>query len=695
MPTQTATPSVLFATAYRAHQAGHLKEAERLYRQVLTLDAHHGDTLHALGLLAHQVGQYAHALVYFRQAIAVQPTNGILWQNTGEAYRRLGQVNEAMASYRHAIRLQPGLAVAHANLGHALQSQGQLDEAAASYQRALQIEPHNVEVCTHLGALQWQQGKLAEAVTSYQQALRLQPESANLRTNLGDLLQLQGQFAAAIAYYRQALQLDPHRDQTHTNLGVALQTQGELEAAETHLRQAVHLCPDSVEALSNLGNVLHARGQYSVAQQYLTHAVQLQPQFVVAHNNLGLVLQAQGQHTAAEEHLRQALHYAPTYAKAHNNLGTVLQSQGRLDEAVCCFTQALCLQPDFLEALNNLGLARQAQGQVEEAIACFSRLLDRQPDFVRTRWNRAIAWLLVGNFAQGWDEYAWRWQRPETPLRTLTQPLWSGEPLSGQTILVYAEQGLGDTLQFMRYLPLVQAQGGRVLFECQPELLHLLQGSTGYDALYAYGQPATPPEPYDRQVPLLDLPRLFRTTLDTIPAAIPYVSADVALVEKWRTRLAQHEGIRVGLVWAGNPSHHNDRNRSCPLAACAPLGRVAGMTFFSLQKGAAAAQVACPPAGLQLVDVGAELDDFADTAAVIAQLDVVICVDTAVAHLAGAMGRPVWLTLPFAPDWRWLLQRQDSPWYPTMRLFRQPRPGDWTTVFQHMADNLGALQQTT
>jgi hypothetical protein len=240
----------------------------------------------------------------------------------------------------------------------------------------------------------------------------------------------------------------------------------------------------------------------------------------------------------------------------------------------------------------------------------------------------------------------------------------------------------------------VQAQGGRVLFECQPELRRLLQGSPGYDVLYTYGQSTAPPEPYDRQAPLLDLPRLFRTTLETIPAAIPYVSADAALAEKWRARLAQHAGMRVGLVWAGNPSHHNDRNRSCPLAACAPLGRVTGVTFFSLQKGVAATQVACPPVGMQLMDLDADLDDFADTAAAIAQLDMVICVDTAVAHLAGAMGCPVWLALPFAPDWRWLLQRQDSPWYPTMRLFRQLRPGDWTSVFQHMAEALGALQHT-
>jgi len=300
-------------------------------------------------------------------------------------------------------------------------------------------------------------------------------------------------------------------------------------------------------------------------------------------------------------------------------------------------------------------------------------------------WNLALALLVQGHFPEGWEEYEWRWKTKGllSPRQLLPQPLWDGRPLAGRAILLHAEQGLGDTIQFIRYLPLVAQRGGRVIVECQPELQRLVQAMTPDIPVLARGQPL--PD-FAFQCPLLSLPKALGTTLATIPATVPYLHADAQNVQMWRDRLAGHgSALKVGLIWAGNPHHKNDRNRSVKLASLAPLAQVPGVQFYSLQKGAAAAQAKTPPPGMDLIDRTDDLQDFADTAAMIANLDLVIAVDTSVVHLAGALAKPVWTLLPYCPDWRWLLKRQDSPWYPTMRLFRQPEIGDWDSVIQQLA----------
>jgi hypothetical protein len=330
-------------------------------------------------------------------------------------------------------------------------------------------------------------------------------------------------------------------------------------------------------------------------------------------------------------------------------------------------------------------VALAEQGRLAEAATCYEQALHLKPDYADAHLNLAYSWFFRGDLEAGWPEYEWRWKRRGFPQPSFRQPLWDGSSLQGQTILLFAEQGLGDTLQFIRYAPLVRQHGATVIVQCQEPLLRLLATCAGIHRLVPEGC-ALPP--FDVQAPLLSLPRILRTTLATIPAKVPYLSVDPGLSTHWQRRLSDVEGFKVGIVWQGNPEQARDRRRSVPLLAFTPLAVIPGVRLVSLQKGAGRAQLPDLADRLGLLDMTDRLKDFADTAALISQLDLVITVDTAVAHLAGALGVPVWLALASSADWRWLLEREDSPWYPSMRLFRQSTWGDWAGVFERLTEAL-------
>lgn len=352
------------------------------------------------------------------------------------------------------------------------------------------------------------------------------------------------------------------------------------------------------------------------------------------------------------------------------------------------YRRALALQPQHVGALTNLGRAFQKQAQPQEAIVCFERALALKPDLPEAHWGLATQRLLLGDFARGWEEYEHRWALPENQglRREFAAPRWDGDDIAGRTILLHVEQGIGDTLQFVRYAPLLARRGARVIVLCQPPLKRLLMEMDDISVV-ADGEPLPG---FDLHLPLMSLPRLFGTTLATIPADVPYLRTDPVDVRAWNGRLGGKDQFKIGLVWAGNRRHLNDRNRSCTLEALAPLAAVPGIRLYNLQKGEAATEIRNAPTNMDFVDLNGELVDFADTAAVITCLDLVITVDTAVAHLAGALARPAWLLLPFAPDWRWMLAREDSPWYPSLRLFRQNQAGDWGGVLTAV---INALRQ--
>jgi Flp pilus assembly protein TadD len=502
-----------------------------------------------------------------------------------------------------------------------------------------------------------------------------------------------GRLLQAQAAYRQILTIDPANAEAHYNLGAALRALGRPAEAEASYREALRLRPNYPEAHSNLGAALRALGRPAEAQASYREALRLRPNSPEVHSNLGNALRELGRPAAAEASYREALRLRPNYPEAHSNLGSALCDLGRPAEAEASYREALRLRPNYPEAHSNLGNALCDLGQLAEAEASYREALRLRPNSPETHINLGMALLRAGRFEEGWKEHEWRMKASSNIPRDFSSPLWRGEAIGDRTILLHAEQGLGDTLQFCRYAPLMDCGAG-IILEVQAPLVRLLSRLPGVTQIVARGDRLPP---FDLHCPLMSLPYAFGTTLDTIPAAMPYLSANAVLAANWQQRIVGLDGLRIGLVWAGGERLDFpalaavDRRRSIALKALAPLGEVSGVSFVSLQKDGPAAQAADPPHGLMLHDFTSELHDFEDTAALIVNLDLVISVDTSVAHLAGALGKPVWLLNRFDTDWRWLLNRDDSPWYPTLRQFRQPSPGDWNTAICAARDALRHL----
>ncbi len=568
---------------------------------------------------------------------------------------------------------------------------GNLQQAEHFCRQILQANPRRVDAMHLLGLIAQQVGRNDIAVDYLGQVVRLSPDFIEAHNNLGNALGALGRFDEAVASYQQALRLRPYIAELHNNLGVALREQGKLEEAAAGFRRALELKPAYPEAHNNLGNILREQKKLDEAAASLRQALLLRPNDAEAHNNLGLVLAEQENLDEAVANYQQALRLKPEYPEAHLNLGTALRAQGNLQGAVASLNQALRLKPSYAEALNGLAVALGDQGNVHEAVACYQKALDLKPDYAEAHNNLGMAWLILGNFEQGWPEYEWRWQC-EQSLPSFSQPRWDGSFLPDDTILLHVEQGLGDTLQFIRFAPLVKERVGKVVVACQRALVRILARCPGIDLVITQGDPLPH---FDVRAPLLSVPGILKTSLATLPATVPYLFADPDLVERWRQDLEQSPGFKIGIAWQGNPKYRADRFRSIPLEQFAPLARLEGVRLLSLQKGPGTEQLAALAGRFPVTDLGSKLDEasgpFMDTAAVLKCLDLVVTSDTALAHLAGALGVPVWVALPFIPDWRWLMHREDSPWYPTMRLFRQSERGNWPAVFERIAGEVKKL----
>jgi tetratricopeptide (TPR) repeat protein/GR25 family glycosyltransferase involved in LPS biosynthesis len=614
----------------------------------------------AIALQHHQAGRLDAAEQIYQRILQVEPEQPDALHFLGVLTAQRGRPEAAAAYIARAIAVKPDVAPYHLNLGLAYQASRKPDEAIACYQRALQLQPEFVEVHYNLGNAWNEQGQRAEAAACYRRAIELRPNYAEAHYNLGKVLQDQGKLDEAIACYRRAIELKPDYAEAHNNLGTAFKDQGKLDETIACCRRAVELKPDYAEA----------------------------------HNNLGIALASREKLDEAVACYRRALQLKPDYAEAHYNLGKVIEDQGKSEEAAACYRWALELKPDYAEAHLNLGNVLTLQRKLDEAVACFGRALELKPDYADAHLNCAHLRLLTGDWQRGWPEYEWRWQTKQLSPRPFQQPLWDGGSLAGKTILLHAEQGLGDTIQFIRYASIVKEHGAGVIVECQKPLLGLLEGCPGIDRLIGPGNdlPA-----FDVHAPLLSVPGIVKTSPGTVPAQIPYLQPKAGLVEQWRKRLIEFDGFKIGISWQGNPKYHDDRLRSIPLRYFAPLAGIPGVRLISIQKGVGTEQLAEVRDLFPVMDLAAELDEqvgpFMDTAAVMKNVDLLITSDTAAAHLAGALGVPVWVALPFVPDWRWLLDRSDSPWYPTMRLFRQEKSGDWTPVFQRMAEEIVELRQ--
>lgn len=607
------------------------------------------DRLFRQGIAAQQAGDFEQARTHYLEVLTWVPDHADSLHLTGLSYVQSGRPEQALGPVGTAIRLQPNRAEYYDSLGLAL--------------KAL--------------------GRLPEAIEALQQAVRLKPGLFGAQYNLGNALYAAGRHEDAAARYRRAIKARPDDYGAHNNLGNAYRALRQPERAAQAFRAALRLRPGVPELMFNLACVLAEADKHDEALASVDAVLLAVPEHAPAHRLRGELLEKCGDFDAAAAAFAEALRHAAMDASVMNTLASAIYRLGRLTEAEKLLREAVRLRPDAANAWNNLGLVLQDLGEMEEARLCLDRALTLDPADHGARYNRALLHLTEGRLVEGWADHESRFAALNfVPRRS--GPEWAGEAAPERVLLIHPEQGSGDFIQFCRYATLAAARM-RVVLEAPAPLLRLMGTLAGPGRVVAS---ELPPPPFDLQCPVMTLPRVFATTLQTVPADIPYLRADAAQAAAWKQRLAALPGRRIGLAWAGSPAYLQDQARSIPPALLAPLAGVAGVSWVSLQKGKAP-----PRAGIGAVlhDWSGELADFADTAALIEALDLVVSVDTAVVHLAGALGRQVWLLNRFDTDWRWLRGRDDSPWYPTLRQFRQPAPGDWASVVARVGDALAAF----
>ena len=649
MGAQDDVAAMLFERARENHLAGRMKEAEPLYRHALRLAPDYADALHMLGILLMQTGRAEPAAELIARAVELQPQAVHFVATLGSVLRQLGRADEALNCFSRAVTLRPDFVDGFSKIGVIQRSLGRPEQAAEAHREALRLQPNLYEAHVNLGNALGDLGRWEEATDYYREAVRLAPQAFEAHNNLANAFRSLGRLDEAEEQYHEALRLDPGYPEARFNLGVLFSARGSKDLAEAQFREAVHLRPDHAPSLTMLGDLVEEDGRLAEA-----------------------------------EPLRRALwKIRPNDPASHRRLGGLLAKLGDFAEAENCLKTALQAEPDDLESLGHMAMACINLGRPGDAEACCRTVLGGDPNNANAHNNLGIALLAQGKYAEGWEEWEWRFRSWSMAARPFDVPQWAGEPMDDGTLLLHAEQGYGDTLQFCRYVPMA-AERARVVLEVPQALVRLMSRLPGVARVVAAGDrlPA-----FNKHCPLMSLPGVFGTTLETVPGPMRYLRAEADDVAYWRSRLSGLSGLKVGLVWAGNPRKEvtlhqlADARRSVPLDLLgALLARLPDVAFVSLQKGEGAEQAAQLPPGFELHDWTAELDDFADTAALIEALDLVISVDTSVAHLAGALGKPVWLLNRFDSCWRWLRDRTDSPWYPTLLQFRQPSLGDWDSV---------------
>jgi len=609
--------------AMAAYGAGRLDEAEFHCRLVLGANKKQFDALHLLGLIKFQRGKF------------------------DEAHRLISQ----------AIKISSRSAKARSNLALVLQHLGRPEQALASVEKALSIEPDNLLALNNRGHILWQLKRSEEALESLDRALAIKPDYADALCNRGNALADLRRLEEALVSYDQALAINPQDAPTLNNRGNVLWALERHEEALQSYDKALAISPDDLSTLKDRGAAL-------------------------------LVLKRGEEALACFD---RALAVKPGDPYLIFKRGSALVSVNRYEEALECFDEAFAVAEGDAEALDDRGNVLAALQRHAEALASYDQALAIAPESAKAHWNRALTLLRIGDFDQGWKEYEWRWKVNASWVRVHDFPqhlLWFGQrSIEGKTIVLHAEQGFGDTIQFVRYVPMVAALGAKVILEVQPQLKLLLSGVQGVNKIIGKGEELPP---FDCHCPLLSLPLALKIRLKTIPAVTPYLPAAEERMAAWTSRLPKSDRPRIGVVWAGNPEFVNDRMRSIGLAPLAPLFSLPGFQFVSIQKDLRAGDQEILRNHPDVIHLGDKLADFSDTAAIMSLLDLIISSDTAPVHLAGALGRPVWVLLDQHSDWRWMLNRDDNPWYPTARLFRQPKLGDWASVVGQVAAELSS-----
>ena len=641
-------------------------------------------------IASYSSAQYGAAEDQAMALVQAFPEHPFGWKALGVIFQSTGRSRQALAPLETAIQIKSDDAECHNTIGNALKDLGRLTEAEGAYRKAIDREPYFAEAFSNLGGVLNDLGRPGEAEESCNEAIRINTNLSEAHNNLGTALRDLGRSSEAEASYAEAIRLRPEFAEAHSNLGVLLGLRGLPAEAEASYREAIRIRPDFAEVYSNLGSALTEQGRFSEAEIACREAIHLNAGCAQAHSNLGNALRSVGRLSEAEASYREAIRIQPDCAEAHSNLGNVLMDAGRLAEAGVCYWQAISYAPAFADAHYNQGNLKKAAGDLSGAEVCYRQAIDLKPGILDAHLNLSISLLLQARFEEGLRLYEHRWDAAKSLKgcrRDFQRPLWLGqELLRGKRILIHAEQGLGDTIQFCRYLKQVKGLGAWVAFEVQPALIPLLSGLEGVDELIAKGQPL--PE-FEYHCPLLSLPLAFKTSLESIPAPSPYLFAQSERVARWAKRLGV-DGYKIGVCWKSSAAI---KERSIPIELFAVLSSIPGVRLISLHKGEGEKELATLPDGMRVEALGSDFDAdgaFLDTAAVIDCCDLVITTDTSVAHLAGALGASTWVALPYVPDWRWMMERADSPWYPTVRLFRQSAAGEWGAVLEQMSLSLQA-----
>lgn len=708
---------MLLARAKAVHEQGRFDEAERMYGAILA-DVHsHPEALHLSGVLQSQLGRHALAEVLLRRSVSLTPA-ALPLANLGSVLLSLGRRAEALQQFDAALAIDPRHLHALIRRGNTLVELARHEEALETYDRALEVAPTVIDALVNRGAALRALERHEEALDTYARALKVDPRSFEALYNLGNALRELGRYSEALENYERALAIVPNNVSLMSVRGMTLVDLDRLQEALASFNETVATQPDFVEGLYNSAVVLERLGRLDEAivrcnrvlalekmhakalatrgnaqQKLERHAdslasydlsLKIEPNAIDVLCNRGSLLRHLRRYHEALESYDTALKIEPEFTQALLNRANALQDLNRLDEALQSSDKLLAGSPDSAMAWYNRGNLLQQMGRSDDALVAYERAIALEPEYVEANAAHGFLLLSHGDFNKGWEEYEWRWHEPKlaTQIRDFSQPRWLGkDSIAGKTILLHAEQGLGDTLQFCRYVDLVREAGARVVLEVQPSLTSLVRSLGDIDDVLARGEPLPS---FDIHCPLLSLPLAFRTDLAAIPRRSPYLHADKERVAQWRAKLGTSQRLRVGLAWSGNPIHLNDENRSLPLPMLEPLFEL-DIEWVCLQKQVRSVEEEAL-AKLPIRRVDAELRDFSDTAALVECLDLVVSVDTSVAHLSGALGKPVWIMLPFPCDWRWMTNRDDSPWYPQARLFRQPRAKDWMPVI----DTLGA-----
>ncbi|MGD9825578.1 tetratricopeptide repeat protein [Desulfobacter sp.] len=631
----------------------------------------------------YQAGNMAQVEQNCKEMLKKFPDSFILFNLLGAAVQALGRVEEAITAFDRMLGLNPNFAEGFYNRGVAYSEMGRIKEAVQDYTMAVEIDPDFYNAHLNLGLALDTLGHPDQAVKSFDRAIALEPDNAHGYNNRAFSQMNAGNMDAALKDCEKAIAINPKLPEIYNIRGLVFDKLGKAQKAADSFKQALQLRPGSVQFQVNLANNLNTLKKYDQALAYCDQAIKSHPNSPDAYHNRGMALHGLMRFEEAIKNFDRAIELAPKFCEAFCNRGICFHSLGLIEKGFADFNQAIGLEPDNVSALSNRGLSHRFFGRFEEAEKDFDQALSIEPDHSSTLLNRAFLYLLTGDFEKGWAEYEWRWNK-SSRRKFLNGKVWDGEPLSGKTIFIYGEQGLGDFIQFVRYLPLLRNMGALVILESKPALARLMVNFEGYDRLQIQMDDNDPPvtDRFDYHLPIMSLPRLFKSTLETIPSKVPYLTADKELSRVWQGRIKKGKALRVGVAWAGNPSHKGDRRRSVSLSRFSSLKEIKGVDLYSLQKEAHELWTDQDPDTIFIRDFGKEISDFADTAAIINNLDLIISVDTAVVHLAGALGKETWVLLPFSPDWRWLTNRDDSPWYPGMRLFRQPSSGDWDYVFK-------------